>query len=297
MSPDTHPVLYKALMLRRIRQMLDSAGYLEIMTPILRRYPGDADRPRLQLSDGRWLRESSAFALRCNLQYAPAVYELAACFRPDALDATHLPEFTMLDLYRQDASLGEMLDLACRLVQAFYPGPIQVLSFASHLRDDLGIDLFADPTAGDALVRTFRQLYDEPDISPLWLIDRYITEQIEPLSRGCCMVVTDFPLLPEVRARRRDGAGAIVERFEILIDCVEVVHGYTDEDDPDRFEAQARHLASFGPEDAIMCALMRDGSVPLRSAGFGVGIERLCRMGLGLDSVEPLRTSLPFTAP
>ncbi|MCD4863298.1 MULTISPECIES: amino acid--tRNA ligase-related protein [Pseudomonas] len=297
MAPDIHPVIYKARMLQRIRRLLDSEGYLEIMTPILRRYPGDADRPRLQLSDGRWLRESSAFALRCNLQHAPAIYELAACFRPDELDSTHLPEFTMLDLYRQEASLGEMLELACRLVRTFYKGQIETLSFAGHLFEDLGIDLFSDPGASEALVRKFRQMYNKPDISPLWLIDRYITEQIEPLSRGRCMVVTDFPLLPEVRARRRDGQGAIVERFEILIDCVEVVHGYTDEDDPERFEAQARHLASFGPEDAIMCDLMRDGSVPPRSAGFGIGIERLCRMALGLDSVEPLRTSLPFTAP
>ncbi|WP_455809709.1 amino acid--tRNA ligase-related protein [Pseudomonas koreensis] len=292
-----HPVIYKAKMLRQIRQILDSEGFLEIMTPILRRHPGDDDRPRLQLSDGRWLRESPAFALRCNLQHAPAVYELAACFRPDALDATHLPEFTMLDLYRQDATLDEVLALACRLVKSFYKGPIHELSFATHLNDDLGIDLFKEPDAGDALVRHFRQMYDEPDISPLWLIDRYITENIEPKSRGCCMIVTDFPLLPEVRARQREGCGAIVERFEILIDCVEVVHGYTDEDNPDRFEAQARHQDSFGPEDAIMCSMMRDGNLPLNSAGFGIGIERLCRMGMGLESIEPFQTSLPFTAP
>ncbi|MBB5738003.1 hypothetical protein FHT09_003796 [Xanthomonas arboricola] len=38
-----HPVIYKAKMLRQIRQILDSEGFLEIMTPILRRCNAASD--------------------------------------------------------------------------------------------------------------------------------------------------------------------------------------------------------------------------------------------------------------
>lgn len=289
------PVIYKSTMMRRIRNLLDHEGYFEIMTPILRKFPGDADRPRLQLTDGRWLRESSAFALRYNLQFTPAVYEMGASFRPDELDATHLPEFTMLDLYKRDATIDEMLDLATRIVSEFYPGPIEVLSFGELIRKDLGIDLFSDEHSAMKLVGAFQEMYNDYEISPLWLIDRYITENVEPLSKNRCVVVTDFPLLPEVRAKRRPGTAAIVDRFEILIDAIEVVHGYTDEDDADRFEEQARRLNSFGPEDQLMCELMRSKTVPAASSGFGIGIERLCRTALGLDTIEVFRTARPFS--
>ncbi|MBI6548311.1 hypothetical protein H8A87_06115 [Xenorhabdus sp. VLS] len=45
------------------------------------------------------MRESPAFSLRFNLQCSDRIYEIGPSFRPDAVDDTHLSEFTMLDLY------------------------------------------------------------------------------------------------------------------------------------------------------------------------------------------------------
>ncbi|CDL84552.1 amino acid--tRNA ligase-related protein [Xenorhabdus cabanillasii] len=289
------PILYKAALIRRIRTFLDSQEFIEIMTPVMRRYAGDSSRPRLSLHNGSWLRESSAFALRFNLQFYDRIYEIGPSFRPDAVDATHLPEFTMLDLYKKDSNLDEMLQLAKSIIEMFYKGKISIFSFADHLKQHFSVDLFEDPEASTMLINCLRKKYSDTTSPPLTLVDRYIIENIEPLSQQCCMIVTDFPLLTEIRAKKRTGTTGIVERFEILIDGIEIVHGYTDEDNVERFEAQARELNMFGDEDVVICSILRDKKLSPYSAGFAIGIERLCQVALGEKQISILSSSLPFS--
>ncbi|MDE9536678.1 hypothetical protein [Xenorhabdus bovienii] len=77
------PILHKAAMIRRIRTFLDSQEFIEMMTPVMRRYSGDDSRPRLSLHNGGWLRESSAFALHYNLQYYDRIYEIGSILSRD----------------------------------------------------------------------------------------------------------------------------------------------------------------------------------------------------------------------
>jgi aspartyl/asparaginyl-tRNA synthetase len=49
-------------------------------------------------------------------------------------------------------------------------------------------------------------------------------------------------------------------------------------------------------DNEIICDLVEKGIVPCESAGFGIGIERLCRVSLGLDSVHPFVVSPEFNA-
>jgi aspartyl/asparaginyl-tRNA synthetase len=49
--------------------------------------------------------------------------------------------------------------------------------------------------------------------------------------------------------------------------------------------ARARIHDHHSPEDDILCRLIDSGEVPGESAGFGVGIERLCQVYLGLPDV------------
>ncbi|CDH35021.1 amino acid--tRNA ligase-related protein [Xenorhabdus bovienii] len=289
------PILYKAAMIRRIRTFLDSQEVIEIMTPVMRRYSGDDSRPRLSLHNGGWLRESSAFALRYNLQFYDRIYEIGPSFRPDTVDDTHLPEFTMLDLYKKDSTLDEMLQLAQSIIEIFYQGKISVLSFADHLKQRFSVDFFEDFSAPEIFIDCLREMYCDKTTPPLNLIDRYIIENIEPLSQQCCIIVTDFPLLTEIRAKKRTGTKGIVERFEILIDGIEIVHGYTDEDDVERFETQARKRNMFGSEDEVMCTMMRNKLVSPSSAGFAIGIERLCQVALGEKQISAFATSRPFS--
>jgi lysyl-tRNA synthetase class 2 len=295
--PTEDPILFKARVMREFRKLLDADGFIELETPILRLLQGGGLTPRLRLEDGRYLRESPAYALRLNLSLADKIFELGPCFRIDAIDATHLPEFTMLDLYWRNASLAQALSLAERLVRLFYRGPFEELSVASLLQDKLGIDLAEDEKSEERLLQYLNDKYYKPGYSKLKMFDTFVRREIEPLSMGRCLIVKDFPTLAEGRARRKSGTRFIAERAELQIDGVEIVHAYTDEPDPAALIEKAQQSGALEPEDHVMADLLRSGSVPGESAGFGVGVERFCQVCLGMSDISPFMTSKLFSIP
>lgn len=288
------PVVFKAHVIREFRRLLCDRGFLEVSTPVIRRHEGGALTPRLRLSDGRLLRESPAFALRYNLRHVPKAFEIGVCFRPDPVDATHLQEFSMLDLYWRDAALDEVVPLAQDLVGLFYDGPIEHLSFAEHLKSELDVDMFGDPEGEMMLRARLAEMYVSADMPFPKLLDRYVKTEIEPLSKGKCLVVRDFPFVIESRAGRKAGARCVADRVEFQIDGVEVVHAYTDEPNPERLRTCGEAQGNFGPEDEVMCQLLASGEVPGESSGFGIGIERLCQVCTGAEDIGVFMASRPF---
>ncbi|MBY3220948.1 hypothetical protein HFO18_07485 [Rhizobium laguerreae] len=289
-----NPILYKSRMIFSIRRMLSDLRFVEIQTPVLRKYPGDRDRPRLFLEDGRSLRESSAYALRVNLAITDRLYEIGPMFRPDIASNRHLPEFTMLDLYATDFDLAAAKNLALQIVSTFYHGEVRTVSFADVVLATFAIDLREDEQGEQKLCRLLAQHYSMQDASVLRLLDRYITDHIEPLSKDCCLVVTDFSPAPEVRARLTPGLACVSERFEIQINGEEVVHGYVDEPNVNALSVRAASYDALGYEDRTIIELIRNGRVPSGSAGFGIGIERLAKACLGLPSLRDLMPSWEF---
>lgn len=289
------PTLFRARVTRDFRKFLDDEGFIELSTPVIRQYEGDILRPRIRLEDGRYLRESAAFALRCNLHLAGRIFDLGPCFRPDTVDSTHLDEFTMLDLYWRGAALADTESLAVKLVQMFYKGSFERLSFAGLIQQVFGIDLYNDSKAETHLHERLCENYRNPGGNYVEMLDRYITENINPLSMGRCLIVDSFPMGIEVRAKKRNGAGCVAERLEFLIDGIEVVHAYADEPDPAVLSSSAKKYNSFGPEDEIMCRLMEEGSVPAESSGFGIGLERFCQVCLGGSDIRDFIPSRLFS--
>jgi lysyl-tRNA synthetase class 2 len=179
-------------------------------------------------------------------------------------------------------------------VKELYNGEIERISIADIILKRFDVDLWRDPLAIEGLSRSIANRFKTKEESPPVLFDRFIVEDIEPMSRDRCLLVTDFPDIPEVRAKRTPGAANVSQRFEILIDGIEVVHGYADEPDHEVLKARALLFDNFGPEDEIMCRLLVDGAVPGDSSGFGIGIERLCQVCLKKTSLRPFSTSWAF---
>lgn len=272
-----NPILYKAEVVAKLRDYLSNEGFIEIFTPVMRRFEGDSGRKRIQVEHGRFLRESPALALRYNLQYADRIFEIGPCFRPDKSDATHLSEFTMLDSYTLGESMEYLSSLVNRLIGLFYSGTVKRLSVAEFIKSDFGVDLFIEPE--NILTDLLRKKYKySENLSTVDCIDRYIKTEIEHQSKDCCLYLEDFPLSLEVRAKRRNLTAAISERFEVLINGIEVAHGYQDEPNADEFIDRAQEYGLFGPEDGIICEHIKSGIVPSDSIGFGIGIERLCQV-------------------
>jgi lysyl-tRNA synthetase class 2 len=96
----------KATALRAMRSVLESQGYVEVETPVLQLIHGGAAarpfRTHLNAFDQQMVLR---IALELNLKKAVVggvdrVYEMGRIFRNEGVDATHSPEFTMLEVYQ-----------------------------------------------------------------------------------------------------------------------------------------------------------------------------------------------------
>lgn len=200
----------------------------------------------------------------------------------------------MLDLYATGASLHDAVDLCQRLIQIFYRGPIAHLSVAELMRKDLQIDLIDDPLAIEKLRQALITRYGQPGAQISTLFDRYSADVIEPLSKGRCLIVTDFPCAVEPRAMPLAGPASVAARAEFQIDGMEIAHLYQDDANTKNFVRRAREQGTYGAEDEIVCRLIDEKEFDGRSAGFGLGVERLCQVSLGLPDIYPFMVSREF---
>ncbi|MDE3077607.1 MAG: lysine--tRNA ligase, partial [Chloroflexota bacterium] len=105
-----------------IRRFLDERGFLEVETPILQPlYGGAAARPFVThyhaLERDFYLRISDELYLkRLIIGGFNKVYEIGKDFRNEGIDARHLQEFSMLELYQAYADMEDILRLTEELI-------------------------------------------------------------------------------------------------------------------------------------------------------------------------------------
>ena len=105
-----------------LRRVLHERGFLEVETPMLQPVHGGANaRP--------FVTHSNAYDMRLYLRIAPELYlkrlavggvervfEIGRNFRNEGVDATHNPEFTMLEAYEAYGDYTSMRTLARELI-------------------------------------------------------------------------------------------------------------------------------------------------------------------------------------
>ncbi len=107
---------------------------------------------------------------------------------------------------------------------------------------------------------------------------------------GRLLVVTEVPRAAESAGRATPGTFGVARIAEIQIDGMEVVQLIEDESDPDSYLQRAKDHGHYGPEVELVVKHLRDNIIPRRSAGFGIGLERLAMAATG---VRDIRTFMP----
>ncbi|MEV4124199.1 amino acid--tRNA ligase-related protein [Nocardia sp. NPDC049707] len=286
----------KSDLLYKIRALLREQGFAEVTTPTFRQ-ADDLTGKRARAAVGGhngWLRSMIGPALRYQLAHTPRVFEIGPCFRNETSDATHIPEFSMLDLYAAQASYDYLIDLAEKLVSLAHPGTSQRISVAEHLGATLGVDLTRETL--DRHTAALADHLDLPSDTPLYdLLESYIATELEPRSAETAMFLVDMPLGGnEPCAKLREGTAAILNRFEVFIDGAEVVHGYEDETDAEAFIRRASAIGLYNPEQSLVQKAILAGAVPAHSVGLGIGIERLCMAATGGNDISLFQQSAVF---
>jgi lysyl-tRNA synthetase class 2 len=289
------PIAMKSEILFSLRGILQAEEFVEVVTPVARRTDlTPRIRPQVDLDGRRFLRSMIGPALRMNLEYHDRVFEIGPCFRLEAVDRLHASEFTMLDLYAAHESFEFLLDLAERLIAPHIDYTPVRISVVDHVQDLFGVDLRQEPL-GELPTQMAAHLGLSPRTPFKVVLGRFVERELEAQSMNAAFFLTEYPLGgDEPCARLTPGTVAQINRFELVVDGIEVVHGYEDEVDGSAFAQRAREVDLHDEEQQLVWAAINEGKVPANSVGLGIGIERLCMAASRVKDISRFRQSSTY---
>ena len=306
-NPEVRDTFVKrSLIISEMRRYLDAQGFLEVETPVLNSTASGASaRPFIThhntLDIDMYLR--IALELRLKMLIVGGlerVYEIGRIFRNEGMDATHNPEFTMMELYQAYTDYNGMMELVEGLIRHLaktvlgttkitFKGQeldlepaFERLSMNDSVKRYTGADFMACATDEEALELAKSIHLDTEGISPVKgrllaaAFDQFVEDKlINPT------FIIDYPVEISPLSKRKPGVPGITERFELFIMGSEYANAFSELNDPidqrSRFIQQALERAK-GDDEAMMideefCLALEYGMPP--TGGIGIGIDRL----------------------
>ncbi len=291
------------------RRFFDSRGFLEVQTPLMVPSPGldvhlDAFEvgpapPGAPENARRWLITSPEYQMKRLLADGWArIYQLAPCFRRGESGSIHNPEFTMLEWYRANAGVDDVVRDTEQLVAAVTGGQVLIGDRRVDLHPPLeritvvdAFSRFAGWSADETLEAAAR---DETRYF------RAMVDAVEPalarMDRGVFLV--DYPASQASLARLKEGDPRTAERFELYVAGVELSNGFGELVDAaeqrtrlvrDQAARAERGLPVYPIDERFLEAL---GRVP-PSAGNALGFDRLVALSCGEVAIADV---LAFTS-
>jgi len=309
---------------RAIRAWFDEQGFTEVETAILQVSPGNethlhAPRTELVGPDGRrttrYLRTSPEFACKKLLAAGETkIFEFARVFRDRERGHLHLPEFTMLEWYRANASYDAvMADSVVVIAHAVQATGIGQFSFRGRTADPFaepelltvavaferyaGIDLLATIADDDgdrarlaALAKAKVRITDDDTWSDIF--SKVLVERVEPnLGQGRLTLLYEYPVPEAALARAKPSDPRVAERFEIYACGVELANGFgelTDTEEQRRRFAQAmdekqqRYGDRYPLDEDFLAAV----AIMPEASGVALGFDRLVMLASGATGVD-----------
>ena len=270
-----------------LQRFLQQHGFQEVHTPILRRDAGQLiKRIRLEANFPYALRDSHELQLRWLLTIYDSVFEIGSCFRKETSDksATNSGEFLLMELFTTKYDLQQIQELVRQFILSLKPDVVfEEISIADYIKEHLGVDLLIEPQ--EVLFQHLKQ--SEPMLSFEYdyeYVLHYIEAEIEPLSKGKVVFFTDYP---ECTCSYADiKQGAVIRRFELFANGLELANGFDDECNVARFRARNASCPIFPKEEQAVAHALETKKLPTVSAGVGIGIERLCMFLYGVDDIK-----------
>ena len=310
--------LKRSAIVREIRAFLHERGYVEVETPMMQAIPGGAAAQPFvthhnALGCNFYLRIALELYLkRLLVGGIDRVFELGRNFRNEGLSRKHNPEFTMLEAYQAYGDYESMMELVqsmvCQVAQQVL-GTLVIqhktptgevartidltpswrrAKYRDLIRERAGADWF-EVTPAERRRRALEDLNLAGDIAAGYedfeVTGAVFEKLIEPTLIQPTFV-THLPkeLVPLAKLAPEDPT--TVEVFECCINGQEIAPAYTEQNDPieqrERLEHQAGGEQQNLDEDFLVA--LEHGMPP--AGGMGLGIDRLCMMLLGQDSIR-----------
>ncbi len=306
MNDESKDALVKrSLIIRAVRNYLDSQGFVEVETPMLvSNAGGAAARP----FETHFNALDEDFKLRISLELylkrlivggMERVYEIGRVFRNEGLDTRHNPEFTLMELYQAYTDYHGMMDLTENLyrhvaqtvlgtTKIVYNGvemdlgkPFERITMIDAVKKYAGIDFSEIKTDEEAKALAkekgieFEARHKRGDILNLFFEEFVEHNLIQPT------FLMDHPVEISPLTKRKPENPDYVERFEFFMNGWEMANAYSELNDPidqrERFKAQEELLRQGDEEanttDEDFLTALEYGMAP--TGGIGFGIDRM----------------------
>jgi len=307
----------RAAITRVVRETLDGQGYVEIETPVLQLTHGGAlARPFTTHMNAFNQPMTLRIALELNLKKAVVggvdrVYELGRIFRNEGADATHSPEFTMLEAYQ---AYGDQTTIA-RLMQDVYVAVADLLGSRQVETPQGVVDLDGEwrwlpvyqgisEAVGEVVtletpletLREYAVKHDVP-LDPAWGAEKVALELLGELVEPGLIQPTflcDYPASAQPLARPHRSEAGLIEAWDLVIGGVERGTGFSELIDPviqrEVLTAQSR-LAAGGDDEAMQVdedflRALEYGAPPM--GGLGFGMDRMVMLFTGVNIRETI---------
>ena len=233
----------------------------------------------------------------------PDIFSICRVFRDGECGRQHQPEFTMIEWYRRNFGLQNIIDDTLELIRAALGGraPQAVeqheyrqlfISRASIDPQSASIDELAGAAEADkSLIRALGNERDD------WL-DLILTTCLVPTFREDTLtVLRHYPSSQAALARTCPDDPRVADRFEVFLGTVELANGYVELTDSteqqqrfQRDDQQRRHSNKPArPFDLALLAAL-DHGLPA-CAGVAMGLERLQMLH---DETDDIRDVITF---
>lgn len=296
----------KALIVKLLRNHLDTAGFLEVKTPSLQPiYGGATAKPFIThhnaLDINLYLRISDELYLkRLIVGGFDKVYEIGTDFRNEGIDRWHNPEFSMLEFYWAYADYNDLMNFTEKMLSDIvkevtggyvvkygeaeidFTPPWKRLSYKDLIQEYVGIDIdtFEDAKVLKEAIKNqikdidLAETSDVPSILDLLYKSEVRDKLINPV------FLIDHPYAMRPLAKRKSEDTTKVESFQLVAAGAELINAYSELNDPQdqrsRWEEDTKRakkgVEEYQVVDEDYIRALEYGMPP--TAGWGLGIDR-----------------------
>jgi lysyl-tRNA synthetase class 2 len=318
-NPEVKDVMLKrSAIIREIRAFFHGRNYVEVETPMMQAIPGGAAAQPFKTYHNAL---GCEFYLRIALELyhkrllvggVDRLFEIGKNFRNEGLSRRHNPEFTMLEAYCAYGDYSIMMETVQSLITTVAQNVLGTLKiehkdaegkvakiidltpdwrrakYKDLVREKAGADWF-EVTPAERRRRAIEDLKLGGDIAAAYEDFEVTGAVFEKLIEPTLIQPTFVTHLPKELvplAKLTPDDPTTVEVFECCINGQEISPGYTEQNDPVAQRTTLEHQAGGEQQklDEDFLVALEHGMPP--AGGIGIGIDRLCMMLLGQESIR-----------
>lgn len=288
----------RAAMYDAIRDFFRSRGVLAVETPLLANHTVTDPHIQsfaVQSPQGlQYLQTSPEFAMKRMLAtHSHPIFQLCKAFRREEVGRYHRCEFTMLEWYRPDWSLEQLIEEVSDLLTTLLDcPPTSILSYQACFDQWVGINPHtANQYACYQAALQHQVPLPNSELSKDDLLHLLMNHCVEPnLSHEHPVAIVDYPASQAALAELSKTQPPVAKRFEVFINSIELGNGYQELCDPaiqekrmqdDNALREGMGLPRIPIDRHLIAALPH---CP-RSAGVAMGVDRLLMIKHGYTQI------------